>query len=161
MNKTKLISKFVLLLTLSFLVFNIAPIVHALKPEHQEVIDAFYGDQRIQEDKEILASKKSYLCHGCGQTIEEKKSRVWIAPYTCKVYMDGNEVELTKFIYVGELGLTIPIFTVWHLWYHIYNPGDLKLGSHEVKVVYTYYAIVAHQRVLIELVRDYEFWVIE
>ena len=80
MNKTKLISKFVLLLTLSFLVFNIAPIVHALKPEHQGVIDAFYGDQRIWKNKDILASKKSYLSHGCGQTIEEKKEWSMVSP---------------------------------------------------------------------------------
>jgi parallel beta-helix repeat protein len=101
--------------------------------------DVLYSENRIRMGSTVYNTDMNYIVLFLGQTIPERRGFLWDPPYTLRILIDGEDIELDAFWWndkEGEL-LGEPLF--WQVFYHIFEPGSLSTEEHTLEYIYTYY----------------------
>lgn len=137
MNRTKLIPKLIVLITLVAFTFSFIPTVQAGVPPFIQDLDFRdnlalppiwnYGEWGPLPTYD--ASEEYFFRIGAVQTEEEEEEETWPSPpYRIRFYVEGKEIKLRRYAFRHE-----EYERIVYMWYQFFEPGFFPEGAVTLK----------------------------
>ena len=120
--------------------YDYAPFVGKNMWDNSAVLnDVLNPEHKIKSEAILSVADTNYIVPKMGQSIPERRQFIWDLPYTLQILIDGEEIELKTFWWNDKEGILYGEPFFWQVFYHIFEPYSLGIGTHSFEIIYTYY----------------------
>jgi hypothetical protein len=117
-------------------------------------------EQRIKPGTSINVAEKSFLRIGMGRTEEERQLGLFRRPYEVRMWIDGEELSVDKFLFYDKDGIFLGEPILWTIFYTMFDPGTFGLGDHYVELEFSWFDGYGRNKEKVTQYASYDFTVL-